>query len=35
VLQNSQIHLGDLSKGIYLLQLSSDGKKETQKIIKQ
>ena len=35
ILENSQIHLSDLSKGMYLLQISSDGKKETQKIIKQ
>jgi hypothetical protein len=34
IVQNAQIQLGDLSKGMYLLQLSSDGKKETQKIIK-
>jgi uncharacterized repeat protein (TIGR02543 family) len=34
MIQNAQIHLSDLSKGMYLLQLSSDGKKETQKIIK-
>lgn len=34
IIQNTQIHLGDLSKGIYLLQIASEGKKETQKIIK-
>jgi len=32
--QNAQIQLGDLSKGMYLLQISSDGKKATHKIIK-
>ena len=34
IVQNSQIHLEDLSKGMYLLQISSEGKKETHKIIK-
>ena len=33
--QNSQIDLGEMSKGVYLLQLLSDGKKETHRIIKQ
>ena len=33
-IQNAQIQLSDLSKGIYLLQIASEGKKETQKIIK-
>ena len=34
LIQNTQIHLGDLSKGMYLLQIASEGKKETHKIIK-
>jgi hypothetical protein len=34
-LQNSEINFGELSKGIYLLQLTSDGVNETHKIIKQ
>jgi uncharacterized repeat protein (TIGR02543 family) len=34
MIQNAQIHLSDLSKGMYLLQIASEGKKETQKIIK-
>ena len=34
-LQNSQIDLGEFSKGVYFLQLLCDGKKETHKIIKQ
>jgi hypothetical protein len=34
-LQNSQINLGEFSKGIYFLQLLSNGKKETHRIIKQ
>ncbi len=33
--ENNQIHLNDLSKGLYLLQLTSDGKTETKKIIKK
>jgi len=35
VLENSQIQLNDLSKGIYLLELSSNGKLETKKVIKR
>lgn len=34
-LQNSQISLGELSKGVYFLQLLSNGKKEIHRIIKQ
>jgi hypothetical protein len=34
-LQNAQIDLGELSKGVYFLQLLSNGKKETHRIIKQ
>ncbi len=34
IVQNAQIQLSDLSKGMYLLQIASEGKKETQKIIK-
>lgn len=34
VIQNTQIQLSDLSKGMYLLQIASEGKKETHKIIK-
>jgi hypothetical protein len=34
-LQNSQISVGELSKGVYLLQISSNGKKEIHRIIKQ
>ena len=34
-LQNSQINLGELSKGVYFLQLLSNGKKEIHRIIKQ
>ncbi|MFD0777680.1 T9SS type A sorting domain-containing protein [Flavobacterium myungsuense] len=33
--ENNQINLNDLSKGLYLLQLTSDGKAETKKIIKK
>ena len=33
--ENDQINLNDLSKGLYLLQLTSDGKTETKKIIKK
>ena len=33
--ENNQINLNDLSKGLYLLQLTSDGKTETKKIIKK
>jgi hypothetical protein len=33
--ENNQINLNDLSKGLYLLQLNSDGKTETKKIIKK
>jgi hypothetical protein len=34
IIQNAQINLEDLSKGMYLLQISSDGKRETHRIIK-
>ncbi len=34
IVQNTQIQLNDLSKGMYLLQIASEGKKETHKIIK-
>jgi hypothetical protein len=34
-LQNAQIDLGEMSKGVYFLQLLSNGKKETHRIIKQ
>ena len=34
-LSNAPIYLNDLSRGMYLLQLSSDGKIETKKIIKK
>ena len=34
IVQNAQIQLSDLSKGMYLLQIASEGKKETHKIIK-
>lgn len=33
--ENNQINLNDLSKGLYLLQLTSGGKIETKKIIKK
>ncbi|KAB1157061.1 CotH kinase family protein [Flavobacterium luteum] len=33
--ENNQIHLNDVSKGLYLLQLTSNGKTETKKIIKK
>lgn len=33
--ENSQIYLHDISKGMYLLQLTSDGKTETKKLIKK
>ena len=33
--ENNQINLNGLSKGLYLLQLTSDGKTETKKIIKK
>ncbi|HLF51742.1 CotH kinase family protein [Flavobacterium sp.] len=35
ILEASQINLSDLSKGMYLLQLSSESKVETKKIIKK
>jgi len=35
MLENAQVHLSGLPKGMYLLQLSSDGKTETKKIIKK
>ncbi|HRE78246.1 MAG TPA: CotH kinase family protein [Flavobacterium sp.] len=34
-LENQQINISDLQSGIYLLQLSSDGKSETKKIVKK
>jgi hypothetical protein len=34
-LETPQINLGELPRGMYLLQLTSDGKVETQKIIKR
>lgn len=34
-LENQQINISNLQSGIYLLQLSSDGKSETKKIIKR
>jgi len=34
-LENNKINLTDLNKGMYLLQLTSDGKTETKKIIKK
>jgi hypothetical protein len=34
-LENGQVHLSELPKGMYLLQLASDGKSETKKIIKK
>ncbi len=33
--ENAQVNLSDISQGIYLLQLNSDGKTETKKIIKR
>ena len=33
--ENAQVNLSDVSQGIYLLQLNSDGKTETKKIIKK
>jgi hypothetical protein len=35
MLDHAQVNLNDLSKGMYLLQLSSEGKTETKKIIKK
>lgn len=35
VLENAQIDMSNLTKGMYLLQLASDGKIETKKIIKK
>lgn len=34
-LENKQINISDLQSGIYLLQLSSDGKSEVKKIVKK
>jgi hypothetical protein len=34
-LETAQINLGELPKGLYILQLFADGKMETQKIIKR
>ncbi|MBC8884155.1 T9SS type A sorting domain-containing protein [Flavobacterium piscinae] len=34
-LENQQINIGDLQSGIYLLQLNSEGKSETKKIVKR
>lgn len=34
-LQNAQLHLSELPKGLYLLQLTSEGNNETKKIIKK
>lgn len=35
MLQNAQVHLSELPKGLYLLQLTSGGKTETKKIVKK
>ena len=35
ILENAQINLSDLSKGLYLLQLESEGKTEIKKISKK
>jgi hypothetical protein len=35
ILENAQINLSDLSKGLYLLQIESEGKIETKKISKK
>jgi hypothetical protein len=34
-IENQQINISDLQSGIYLLQLNSDGKSETKKIVKR
>ncbi len=35
VVENSQLNFADLSRGLYLIQLESEGKTETKKIIKK
>ena len=34
-IDNSQLNVSDLSRGLYLLQLESDGKVVTEKIVKK
>jgi hypothetical protein len=34
-IENQQINISDLQSGIYLLQLNSEGKSETKKIVKR